>query len=283
MRTSDIWSKSLVQRVVVAAIGIPVVVGAVWAGGVVLTLLVSLAAAVAVWEYGELMWRREVYPQKLLLVGGTAAQVWGTFVVGHALEALGGVALTVVLLAWAVELRKRRGTALLNTAATVGGVCYVGGLLSTLVQVRQAELQGLGAVTELMLLALLGSIWIGDSAAYAIGSRWGRLPLAPQISPRKTWEGAAACLLATAAAFWGFLQWWLPNFPGIEALFVGILIGIVGQVGDLAESRLKRDVGVKDSSALLPGHGGMLDRIDSVLFAAPGLYLWLLFRGWIPI
>ncbi len=279
MGISDSGRKNFVQRVLVALVGIPLVVGAVVAGGYVFTALVSGVAMVAAWEYGELMRRRGVVPAMPLLVLGAGVQVWATFLGGEPLRALGVVVLLTVLVAWSVELRGRPGSALLNTAAAVAGVAYVGGLLSAVVALRDMEVQQ--ELPGALVLALLGAIWVGDSAAYGVGRRWGRRALAPRVSPKKTWEGAIACFLATTLVFWLCLRWWVPNFPAIEAVLLGAWIGIIGQLGDVAESQLKRDVGVKDSSSLLPGHGGMLDRIDSLLFAGAGMYLWFLLRGWL--
>lgn len=267
------------QRVGVAAGGIPLVVAGVLLGGWVFTLLVSVVAARAAWEYGMLMRRRGVSPALPLLVLGTGLQVWLTFLRGEPFHVLGVVVLLGVLVVWTWELLGRSGAALLNTAAVVAGVGYVGGLLSCLVALRHGEFSIVQHVPGAFVLSLLGAIWVGDSAAYAVGRRWGRRALAPRVSPKKTWEGAVACFVATALVFWLLLRWWVPKFPSLEGLVLGALLGIVGQLGDLAESQLKRDAGVKDSSALLPGHGGMLDRIDSLLFAGASVYLWLLLRG----
>lgn len=277
MEKSDARRESLARRVAVAAVGIPIVVGAVLVGGWLFTGLVAIVAAVAVWEYAALLGKREVFPVKALVVVGAVGQVCAVHLAGGLFPALGGVLLLTVMVAWGLELGRQRGSALLNTAATVAGVGYVGGLLSAFVALRQVEV--VAAVPGALVLALLGAIWSGDSAAYAVGRRWGRHALAPRVSPRKTWEGAIACFVVTAGVFWALLRWWMPAVPGVEALGAGALLGVVGQLGDLAESQLKRDVGVKDSSSLLAGHGGMLDRVDSLLFAAPALYLWLLLRG----
>ncbi len=279
MEASDRERKTLARRIGVAAVGIPIVVGAVVAGSWVFTSLVSIVAALAAWEYAMLVRRRGGRPPVALVVGGAALHVWGGFLAGTPLLSLGALSAGMVLVSWIVEVGRRSGTALWNTATVVAGSLYCGGLLSVLPALRQAGL--LGAMPGALVLALLGALWVGDTAAYAVGRRWGRRPLAPVVSPRKTWEGALACFVATTFAFWGFARWWIPAMPGEEACMLGALLGIVGQLGDLAESQLKRDAGVKDSSSLLPGHGGMLDRIDSLLFAAPCLYGWLLVRGWL--
>jgi phosphatidate cytidylyltransferase len=122
-----------------------------------------------------------------------------------------------------------------------------------------------------LLFALLLN-WIGDSAAYYIGRRVGRHKMAPRISPNKSWEGAAASMLASCAFAALYLPRLIPAVALGPAIMLGVAGNVAGQVGDLAESALKRGAGVKDSGTMLPGHGGWLDRVDSVLFALPVIY-----------
>ena len=129
-----------------------------------------------------------------------------------------------------------------------------------------------------MLFVLLLN-WLGDSAAYYIGSRLGRHKLAPTISPKKSWEGAAASLVAAAIFAALYLPRLIPVVTLGPAIILGVAGNVAGQVGDLAESALKRGAGVKDSGTMLPGHGGWLDRVDSVLFALPVIYALLRWVG----
>jgi phosphatidate cytidylyltransferase len=125
-------------------------------------------------------------------------------------------------------------------------------------------------------LLLLGTVWAGDTIALVLGKMLGRRPFAPVLSPKKTYEGAMAGLLA-GIAFAAALQHFLfSDIPLRHAIAVSVLVGIFGQLGDLAESMLKRAAEIKDSSHLIPGHGGMLDRMDSLLFAFPILYFYML-------
>jgi phosphatidate cytidylyltransferase len=131
-----------------------------------------------------------------------------------------------------------------------------------------------------LLLTLVGITWVGETAAYAVGSTVGRRPLAPVISPRKTVEGTVAQLIASLAAAVALgPPWLLPDWSVGRAVAAGLLVGVVGQVGDLAESAVKRSAGVKDSGGLLPGHGGILDRIDSLLFNVPAFYYYVRLGG----
>jgi phosphatidate cytidylyltransferase len=115
-------------------------------------------------------------------------------------------------------------------------------------------------------------VWVGDSAAYYGGRIFGRHTLAPRISPKKTVEGAVAGLAGSVAAGVFLERWLISNERVLSMALICLVAAIAGQIGDLAESALKRSAGVKDSSSLLPGHGGMLDRLDSLLFAAPVFY-----------
>jgi phosphatidate cytidylyltransferase len=124
-------------------------------------------------------------------------------------------------------------------------------------------------------IALFASIWLCDSAAYFAGRALGRTKLFERVSPKKTWEGAAAGFVFAIGAFLLARVLVLPYLTVTSAVVCGAIVGVFGQVGDLAESLLKRDAGVKDSSALIPGHGGVLDRFDSLLFVSPLVFLYL--------
>jgi len=142
----------------------------------------------------------------------------------------------------------------------------------------------LAASDRWLLVLVLVAIWVGDSAAYAVGSRFGRHQMAPVVSPNKTWEGAIAGLVSTILVS---VVWSLARQGGVDPglVLVTALAGAAGQLGDLLESMIKRGVGAKDSSRLLPGHGGLFDRMDAMLLAAPVfvLGLWLLGRDLLPV
>jgi phosphatidate cytidylyltransferase len=127
-------------------------------------------------------------------------------------------------------------------------------------------------------LLLLSTVWVGDTFALLIGSWWGRHKLSPQISPHKTVEGFFACFIGAILTVFAFKSLFLPTLMTVDALVVGTGIALFGQLGDLSESMIKRGAKVKDSGSLIPGHGGVLDRLDSFLFAAPFLYYFLIFK-----
>jgi phosphatidate cytidylyltransferase len=124
-------------------------------------------------------------------------------------------------------------------------------------------------------LLLVWVTWVGETAAYTVGSLVGRHKLAPRISPGKTVEGALAQFLMSPLAALAAQGWLFPGLGTRDAVLVGLLLGVVGQIGDLAESALKRSVGTKDTGQLIPGHGGMLDRVDGLLFNAPALFYYV--------
>ena len=158
-----------------------------------------------------------------------------------------------------------------STANTLFGAIYIGWLLGYAIW-----LQGRADGPQLVLF-LVGVTWAGESAAYLVGSSVGRRRLAPVLSPGKTVEGAIAQVIVSIAAALALGFWLLPACGLLGAAGAGVVLGVIGQVGDLAESAIKRSIGTKDTGDLIPGHGGMLDRIDSLLFNAPALYLYSLY------
>jgi len=120
-------------------------------------------------------------------------------------------------------------------------------------------------------------VWASDTAAYYVGSLLGRHPLAPSVSPKKTMEGAVGGLAGALVAAFAARAWFMQRLGVADCLILGMALGVVGMAGDLVESMLKRSAGVKDSARLVPGHGGLLDRVDSLLYAAPVLYYYYIF------
>jgi phosphatidate cytidylyltransferase len=173
-----------------------------------------------------------------------------------------------------------------QTAITLFGAIYIGCGLGSLFGIHEYfTVKNVGVEhmdlfpSGLFIAVFLASIWIGDSAAYFVGKSIGKHKVSERISPGKTWEGSVAgfifCIVSWAAA--GSLFYQLSVIPLHHALIIGAITGSIGQFGDFGKSLLKRDAGVKDSSNLLPGHGGVLDRLDSIIFASPAvlIYLWL--------
>jgi phosphatidate cytidylyltransferase len=173
-----------------------------------------------------------------------------------------------------VFLRDWRAS-LTRWALAIGGAFYLAFLLSFYLSLYFLHQPDPNHVGFRLVIAVFGAIWIGDTAAMIAGMRFGRHRFFPRISPKKTIEGAVAELFATAAFF--TLAGLFLNIAFPHNVVLGLLIGIVGQVGDLVESQVKRTAGVKDASQLIPGHGGMLDRIDSLLPVGAVVYYYVTF------
>jgi len=158
-----------------------------------------------------------------------------------------------------------------SAAFTLLGVFYIGWLLSYVILLRQL------ADGPDYVFYIFAVVWLGDAAAWCVGSLAGRHKLAPTISPRKTVEGAIGGLVGSlcGAIVAGF--WLLDHLTFAQGLGIGGMLAVLGQLGDLSESLFKRSAGVKDSGALIPGHGGILDKIDGILFGAPALYYYVLY------
>lgn len=161
-----------------------------------------------------------------------------------------------------------------RSATTLVAVMYVGWLLGFGILLHHTSPLG-----DELVLFVVGVTWVGETAAYAVGSAIGRRKLAPVISPRKTVEGALAQVVASVVTGAGLGAWLLPTCRAGLWVGAGALLGIVGQFGDLAESAIKRSAGTKDTGGLIPGHGGVLDRIDSLLFNLPAFYYFSRLAG----
>jgi phosphatidate cytidylyltransferase len=161
-----------------------------------------------------------------------------------------------------------------KSASLVLGILYVFGGWKTAILVHDLDRPRVGSGHQLLMFGLLVN-WAGDTGAYYVGRRFGRVKLAPRVSPGKTREGSAASIVSSMVFGVLYLPWAVPGVPIWKAALIALAANIAGQTGDLAESAIKRVCGVKDSGKLLPGHGGMLDRVDSTLFSMPVVYTLL--------
>jgi phosphatidate cytidylyltransferase len=268
------------KRVLTAVVLVPLVLWLVFKGPFwVITLVVGVVAELALWEYLSLANAMGAKTPRIASVIAVAALFAITFFRPEVLAPLtGAIVLALLILC---TIRSPLNRVLPDAAYSAFGVLYVGLSLTTLPLLSQQEN---GAS---LLVFLLFAVWAGDIAALYIGRTWGRKKLAPVISPGKSWEGSAASIVASVAIT--ALLWWsstrlqahdfeILSYPGPISrwLVLAAILNVAAQVGDLVESALKRGAGVKDSGSLLPGHGGVLDRIDALLIAAPVLWYALL-------
>ena len=254
--------KRVLAALVLAAIGLPAIIIGKLPYFFVITVILLLAA----WEYARLFRAAGFFPSDILVVGGVllilSIRQFYPEMSGLALAFLGLATMTWHLMAY----ESGRDQAATDFGITIGGFVYLGWIGAYFIDLRALP-DGLW-----YLLLSLGSVWIADSAAYFIGSRFGRHKLSPRLSPKKTWEGYWGGVLfgtfggAGLALLWPVLGG--PEIPWWQAGLLGLGLSLLTTLGDLGESMIKRQANCKDSSNLIPGHGGFLDRVDSWLWAA---------------
>jgi len=249
-------------RILTAAVAIPLVLLiTIFFPGWLFAVVVGLVAAAAAEEFWDLGEKKGIgRPPKWFLAGPLLVAM--SFLHGFA-WLVASVAIAGMFLLTSTVLSGSIESAFGSVVIGLTSVVYCAGTLGFLILIPRQ-----------WLLVLFAIVWIGDTAAYYGGRALGKHLLAPRVSPKKTVEGAIAGLIGSIAAGVAGGTWLLQQ-PWLTMTFVSVLTAVAGQIGDLAESVLKRSAGVKDSSSILPGHGGILDRLDSLFFAAP-IFYWLL-------
>ena len=262
------------KRVFVSLIAIPIILIGTYLGGYYFFAFVAIISLISFFEFSLLVKNKGANVNLLL-----GAAVIFIFLIN---QFIGFIELTTIivlssLLLLTFELFRNKGSAIINLGATFLGIFYIGIFSVTLIALREyyPSDNDLNINGAYLIISILVSIWIGDSAAYYGGITLGRHKLFPRVSPKKSWEGAifgfifsVGVIILAKVLVLNFLSW-------VDVLFIGIIIGTIGQIGDLVESLLKRDSEVKDSSSLIPGHGGFFDRFDSLLFCAPAIWIYL--------
>jgi len=260
-------NRNLLIRVVTALVLLPAVLWLVWRGGLPLSLLIAAAAALCALELNQL-------PQAALS-GAAVVSIGGAFLLPLLrLNPLGWLgteavltAVVIVAFADALLFEPEIPNAPRRVALAVLGAAYPGLLLAAILSLRQLP-RG-----EWWIVLTLTVTWLNDTFAYFAGRAFGRRKLYERISPSKTWEGALGGAAGSIVGALVVRQIWLPAVPAWAAVLIGAGAAVLGPMGDLCESMLKRAFGAKDSGRLLPGHGGLLDRIDALLFNAPFVLL----------
>jgi phosphatidate cytidylyltransferase len=262
-------NRNLIARIATAVVLLPLVVWLLLVGGWPFALLLGAASAVCAIELNRLpVPEGERRPPW----GGLVASALAAFLIPVAVLDPAAILAGLVVVAFVDSLlfERQLPRAPLRVGLAVLGAAYPGLALASLIQLRSAK-EGLGFIA----LCLAGT-WLNDTGAYFAGRTLGRRKLYPRISPSKTWEGAVGGLLASIAGALVVRAFLLPGISWAAAAAIGAGCGILGPLGDLSESMLKRAFDKKDSSHILPGHGGLLDRIDALLFNAP--FVWLCAR-----
>ncbi|MGB9866925.1 MAG: phosphatidate cytidylyltransferase [Bacillota bacterium] len=254
----------LKDRVISGVLGAPVVLLLTWLGGWPLACLVGAISLAGVWELVGLFERRGVRARRALAMGASAAIIAGA--TGRDFTVQGIVLAVVTLVAMGIEVFQD-STNIGAPLVTVFCVIYVPFLLSFLLRLRT-----LSAVYALLVVLCT---WATDTAAYFVGIRFGKRRVLPNISPRKSVEGAVGGVVAAVVTAMVVAHVAGIPYSSLLAALLGGLIGVGAELGDLAESAIKRFCGAKDSGQIIPGHGGVLDRFDSMIFSAPVAYIVL--------
>jgi phosphatidate cytidylyltransferase len=254
-------------RVLSGAVLIAIAVAVVWFAPALLFLSFGLLLAVMAVNELVALARASRLDVSMSAAALATALVVGSSGVAGALE-IGLMTALVAVAASSLGTWRGGSEALASVSATLFPALYIGLPISALIGIR-----GLGGPRVLFLLML--TVIVSDTSQYYTGRLFGRRPLAPAVSPKKTVEGAVGGLVFGTALFAVVGMWWLPALPIAFRVLLGLTLVALGIAGDLFESMLKRSAGVKDSSTLIPGHGGVLDRIDALLFAAPVYYIVL--------
>ncbi len=265
-------------RVISAVIFLPVLIAAIRVESpVYFTALVAIAVVLGLIEYYALAERVGARAWRVPGLLASAAMLTGFYygrfdLIAAALAALAITDLTIHLFT-AQDLRG----AVTATAASIFGVVYVALLGGYLVAVRVIESSTIDRLPFKLLLLYFLIVFAGDTGAYYVGRSLGSHKLAPRISPGKTIEGAIGGLLSNVAVAVIAHYTFFPELPVTHAVLLALVMGVLGQIGDLCESMLKRGAQAKDAGQVIPGHGGVLDRLDSLLFNAPVLYYFYVF------
>ena len=267
---------NLGTRVLVSVIGIPLIVIVCIVGKWLFLLFALAIGLVSYFEFSKMVSKKRHHTNWLagaLSITAIITNAYYHFVDFQLLVFI------IISLLFLFELSRNKESAVANLGSTLIGVFYIGLFASSLVLLREFYDESFFLYYRggYLIISVFATIWICDSGAYFIGSAIGTHKIFPRISPNKSWEGSIAGFIFSILGMIAARYFALDFLSLLEAIIIGIIVGIFGQAGDFVESMIKRDTNVKDSSSLIPGHGGIFDRFDSLLFTAPLVYLYLEF------
>lgn len=266
---------ALAKRIAVGAVALPAMVLLAWVGGWPYLALVAAIVVLGLSEFYRMAATGGGRPFRWMGMAGGLVLCVAAY--GDSTGLLFALTAVIAVVLVAALFRPSKEGALVSVAMTLAGILWVGWLGSHLVFLRNLPRAlggeyGDGARYVWLTFALT---WGNDTAAYGVGSLVGRHRLFERVSPRKSVEGALGGMVGCVVMCWIARAWFAPFLALRDVWILGLAVGVAAQVGDFVESLFKRDVGVKDASRLIPGHGGVLDRFDSMLFTAPLVYLYL--------
>ena len=261
------------NRTLINVIGIPAILYLLWRGGLGFALFIFLVMIIGIDEFYRMNTNKRQFPVKLTgyIFTGLMGSYYFWLPVITLLQGLSLLACFIIISLF-IEMGRDKPNPTRNMGITVLGIMYVPVLLGSVIALRNLDT----IYSTYFTVSMVVAIWISDSVAYIFGMKWGQKKIFPRVSPNKSWVGSIAGLVSTFIVFYVLRgQGILPDLTILDVAVFSIITGFFGQVGDFAESLLKRDVGVKDSGKLLLGHGGVLDRFDSITFASPLTYAYI--------
>ena len=272
----------LTTRIIFSLVGAPLTIALIYAGGWVLAAALGIVSALGSWELYRMAREAGHEPMEnagIVLAACIPLMVHATYLGVFRITISMGVMLFLALAAGVIWARGTERKPLVSLALTVVGVIYPA-LVTYMYPIRYHDYAIGGLAGTVLLMLPIALTWATDTGAYTFGRIFGKHRLIPAVSPKKTVEGAIGGIATAVLVAWLYVQFLLGPYAQLSMLPAGIVsfaiaISVVAQLGDLAESLFKRDVGVKDSSRLLPGHGGILDRFDSLMFVLPTAYMLL--------
>lgn len=259
-------------REITTLVALPFIIWVIgWGHPAAFNVTIGVVAALALYEF-LIMGRKKGYDIPIVLCIAIMAFIIAAFVLEHVSVEIGMYAALLIIPASYVFGKASLDEALPSSAVAVLATMYVGMLGGSLVRLRNDFPEGPKLVFFLLIV-----VWIGDAGAYYVGRQFGKHKLSPRISPKKTIEGLMGGITTSIIAAVVISMTFFPEMKLVHAIITGIILSASGVVGDLAESMWKRSAAVKDSGTLIPGHGGFLDRFDSIFFTAPILYVYWAF------
>ncbi|GAB4152774.1 MAG: phosphatidate cytidylyltransferase [Ignavibacteriales bacterium] len=265
-----------ITRIIVSVLAIPVLLAISIVGKIPFFLMMLLISVIAFNEYSKMLSNKRIIVNRFI---GTLAIIAVFFQAYFKWVEVSMLILSITLLLLLIELFHNKQSAINNLGGTLLGVFFIGMFSSTTINIREFYGENILLYNQggYLISSIFITIWMCDSAAYFLGTAFGKHRLFLRVSPKKSWEGAIAGFIFSIISMSALKIIILDFFSWQDVIIIGIIIGIFGQIGDLVESLMKRDAGVKDSSSIIPGHGGILDRFDSLIFVAPIIYFYLYF------